>query len=354
MKISKSMVFKSLWGVTLAVALALFQIGGTGGCGGGTTEEETTNPTLASEWVSNADWTGATEVTLTMVENSDGTLAFSPNTLTFTAGQPYILKIVNPAGNTQKHYFSTEGAAAFVAGQNFYQAIATRKIQTPDAEYKAPFFKAVEMLVPGSSDRELEIYFVAVLPGTYAFYCEVAGHEALGMTGTITIETPAGSTADDFALDLEVASDFDTSLPGDARTSGSHAVWTTKTDITSTMTETSSSSYSFTPSTQTLTKDAGYKLTLTNPDGNSSEHYFYNESDASGNFFWTVVFRKAQDSHAEIKPYYLKAVELRTPAGSALSTDLYFVPTVSGAYENVCTVAGHKALGMVGTITVTE
>lgn len=358
-------LFISVVSILFSIALAPFL---PIGCGGEAAEEEPpaeeppaeeppANPTAASDWVSEADWDSATSVTLTMVENADDTLAFSPNTLTFTAGQPYILKIVNPTGNTLKHYFSTEGAAAFVEGQNFYQAIATRKIETADAEYKAPYFQAVEMLVPTDSDRELEIYFVAVIPGTYAFYCEIAGHEALGMFGTITIEVPTGSDASDFALDLEVATDFNAALADDARKSGSDPVWVTGTrvDMTSTLTENADfTALSFDPSAQNLTKDVGYKLTLTNPAGNTSKHYFYDEADASGNFFRTVVFRKAQDSHAEIKPYYLKAVELRTPSGSNLSTDLYFVPTVAGAYENVCTVAGHKALGMTGTITVAE
>ncbi len=66
-----------------------------------------------------------------------------------------------------------------------------------------------------------------------------------------------------------------------------------------------------------------------------------------------MVTRKAQDSQAEIKVPYFKAVELLA-GGAAHSTDLYIVPTVPGSYELICTVAGHAELGMTGTIIVEE
>ncbi len=337
----------------LVVSLTAF------GCGGGSSSSTpaTTNPTTSSGWVSAADWDSATTVTLAMKENSDGTYAFDPSTLTFTAGQPYILKISSGVGNEEKHYFATEGAAAFVTGSDFYQAIATRKVQTVDAEYKAPYFKAIEMLVPTTTAKELEIYFVAVLPGTYAFYCSITGHEAAGMTGTITIATPSDSTSSDFALDLEVDTDYATALAADDRLSGSDDVWTTVVNLSENLTGTSSTSYSFSPATLALTKGQGYKLTLNNTSTNTdSKHYWYDEGDigTTNPFFQNVVFRKAQDSQAEIKPYYLKAVELRDPSSADLSTDLYFVPTVSGSYENNCTVSGHKAAGMTGDIIVSD
>jgi uncharacterized cupredoxin-like copper-binding protein len=60
------------------------------------------------------------------------------------------------------------------------------------------------------------------------------------------------------------------------------------------------------------------------------------------------VTRKAEDSQAEIKVPYFKAIELLIGG----STDLYIVPTVAGSYGVVCTVTGHEAAGMTGTITV--
>ncbi len=350
----------------LVVSLTAF------GCGSSSSDDAapaTTNPTTKSGWlaaVTDAEWTTAVTntVTLTMVEGSSS-YSFSPSALTFTAGEAYVLKVINTLGNGEKHYFATSGAAAGVVdgggdGGNFYQAIATRKVQTTDAEYKAPYFTAVEMLIPSAEVKELEIYFVAVLPGVYNFYCSIGTHEANGMLGTITIVAASGSTASDYTLDLEVASDYDTDLASDARLSGSNAVWDdgTRVDITSSFTETSSTDYSFTSSFTSLTTGIGYKLTITNPDGNG-KHYWYDEGDVTGvgsantdELFQTVAFRKAQDSQAEIKPYYLTAVELRGTSGSALSTDLYFVPTVAGTYDHVCTVTGHEDLGMHETITV--
>ena len=61
---------------------------------------------------------------------------------------------------------------------SFYQAIATRKIQTAEAEYKAPYFDAVELKIGGT----LEVYFVPVLGGTYDILCTITGHAAAGMT----------------------------------------------------------------------------------------------------------------------------------------------------------------------------
>ena len=81
----------------------------------------------ASDWVAGADWNTATEVVLNMVENGPA-LSYSPSNLTFEAGKPYILRVVNPPGNVSKHYFSTEGMSL-----DFYKSIATRKIQTADA-----------------------------------------------------------------------------------------------------------------------------------------------------------------------------------------------------------------------------
>jgi uncharacterized cupredoxin-like copper-binding protein len=260
-----------------------------------------------------------------MVE-SGSSLSFSPSNLTFEAGKPYVLKINNPAGNAGKHYYSPEGTS-------FYQAVATRKIETAEAEYKAPYFDAVELKIGGS----LEVYFVPVLAGTYDIICTILGHKAAGMFGTITITGGEG-----FALDLEVAPDFNAALMTDARKSGSHAVWTTAVDVTVGMVETATS-YGFVPPDVALTKDVAYKLLLDNPAGNSSKHYY-----TAADFYKTVVLRKADDSQAEIKAPYLKAVELLMGG----STTLFMVPTVTGAFNVLCTITGHAALGMTGTINV--
>ncbi len=286
------------------------------------------NPTTSSGWVGLVNWDNKTVVDVGMVETSATNYSFSLSQTEFEAGKPYVLRIDNPATNDAKHYFSPKTDLG-----SFYKAVATRKVQTAQAEYKAPYFDAVELKIGGT----LEVYFVPVLPGTYNIICTIPGHEALGMAVTVTIY---GDPAN--ALDLEVASDFNTALTSDARRSGSHAVWASAVDTTVSMVE-GTSTFSFQPPDVPLTKDIGYKFALTNSSGHASKHYY-----TAAEFYKTVVLRKADDAEAEIKAPYLKAVELLIGG----STTLYIVPTVTGTFSVLCTIAGHADLGMTGTIVV--
>ena len=288
-------------------------------------DPDPTLPTTASWWVDFVDWDQRTVVEVDMVEDG-ASLSFSPNVLTFEAGQPYVLRINNPAANAGKHYFSPEGTS-------FFQAIATRKIQTAEAEYKAPYFDAVELKIGGS----LEVFFVPVLGGTYDIICTIAGHKEAGMTATATVSGGEG-----YQLDLEVAPDFNTALTTDPRKSGSHEVWASAVDVPVGMYE-DATSFAFVPPDVTLTQDVGYRLQLDNPEGHASKHYY-----TAAEFYKTVVLRKADDSQAEIKAPYLKAVELLIGG----STTLYTVPTEAGLFDVICTIPGHADLGMTGTITV--
>ncbi len=296
----------------------------------------TGNPTATSGWIDSdfVDWSTATTVDVDMVENADlSVLSYSLSQSTFEAGKPYIIRINNPATNISKHYFSPQEALG-----SFYKAIATRKVQTADAEYKAPYFDAVELKIGGT----LELYFVPVLPGTYTIICTIAGHEDLGMTTEVTIY---GDPADQ--LDLQVADDFDVALATDARKSGDDAVWPGAADVTVDMEE-AGAVFSFVPPDLVLTKDLGYKLILANASDHASKHYYTAEE-----FYKTVVLRKADDTYAEIKAPYLKAVELLIGG----STTLFIVPTVANTVANptfyvLCTVPDHEAAGMHGTIVV--
>ena len=280
-----------------------------------------------SEWVDLVNWDEAQTVEVLMVETSGTEMSFSPSDLSFEAGKPYILKITNPASNAFKHYFSPEGLG------NLYQAVATRKVQTSDAEYKAPYFDAVELL-PGGS---LEIFMVPVLAGEYDTVCTIPGHKDFGMFGTAEITGGEG-----FELDLEVATDFDQALTSDPRKSGSHDVWADAVELSVGMSETPDA-FAFVPPDLELAKDVGYKLELVNPAGNAAKHYY-----TAAEFYKTVVLRKAEDSNAEIKAPYLKAVEILI--GGA--TELFIVPTETGSFESICTIPGHAELGMTGTIEV--
>ena len=61
-----------------------------------------------------------------------------------------------------------------------------------------------------------------------------------------------------------------------------------------------------------------------------------------------MVTRKAEDSQAEIKPLYFNAIELLIGG----ETELFMVPTKTGTFQSVCTIPGHEALGMKGTVKV--
>lgn len=286
-------------------------------------------PVKASEWVSSVDWSTAQTITLSFTENPYGISTSAP--LVFTAGKPYILKIVNPVGNKEKHYFAADGAT------NFFTAIATRKVQTPDAEYKAPYFEAFEMLVPTTNARVLEMFFVPVKGGKYHILCTLPGHAAGGMHTDIEIKGGSG-----LELDLEVDPAFKTELAKDPRKSGSHAAWSTRIDKALTIQETPA--YAFNPGTLDLQQNQAYKIKLSQQPGNKEKHYYTAES-----FYKTVVTRKLQDSHAEIKPYYLKAIELME--GNTFA-EMFVVPTATGPFPVKCTISGHEHAGMKGTINV--
>jgi uncharacterized cupredoxin-like copper-binding protein len=159
------------------------------------------------------------------------------------------------------------------------------------------------------------------------------------MTATATITGGTG-----FELDLEVAADFNQALTTDARRSGGDAVWTTAADVTVAMFESATSdALGYVPPDLNLTLGTGYKLELDNPSGHASKHYY-----TAAEFYKTVVLRKAEDSQAEIKAPYLKAIELLIGGSSTL----FIVPTVAATFEVICTITGHIALGMEGTIVV--
>ena len=292
---------------------------------GASTSPAELTPVRASDWVSSVNWDQRTVVTMTMTE-SGGSFVYSPNRLTFEAGKPYVLRIINPASNQAKHYVTPEGLG------HFYKAIATRKIETSAAEYKAPYFDAVELMVGGT----LDLYFVPVVPGVYEVFCQITGHREAGMTGQITITGSASNQ-----LDLEIASDFSQALADDSRRSSSHAVWSALVEDTMTIAE--RPSYSFVPTNLTLTQGIGYRIRFVNADGNTEKHYY-----TSTEFFKTVVLRKVEDSQAEIKAPYLRAVELLVGG----KTSLFVVPTRSGTFDATCTIPQHASMGMTGKVIV--
>ncbi len=80
--------------------------------------------------------------------------AFTPNTLTVQHGQPVTIQLKN-AGTTAHDITSTD--------LNFQSAVVQ----------------------PGDSTT---VSFTPQQPGTYTFFCNIDGHRANGMVGTITVQ----------------------------------------------------------------------------------------------------------------------------------------------------------------------
>ncbi len=266
----------------------------------------------AAEFVSAADWDSMQTVKIEMSE-----FAFTPQALRFQAGKPYKLEIVNVG--TAKHYFTAE---------EFYRSVAFRKAQTSEGEFKAPYFKAMEVF-PGD---QVDLYFVPVIPGTYHSICTITGHPEAGMDGHITItgEIPTSPAP---VMATVVNGDW----VQNATDLVSAADWDSMETVTLEMDE-----FTFAPEPLTFEVGKPYKLEIVNIG--LEKHYFTAEE-----FYRSVAFRKAQDSSGEIKAPYFKAIEI-FPGEQA---DLYLIPTKAGDYDSICTIEGHAGAGMHGHITVT-
>jgi len=288
--------------------------------------------TPASDLVSAAEWPSAPTHTVTMVEDWPN-LSFEPATLNFAVGEPAVVRITNPLGNSSKHYYTAA---------EFYKTVAWRKAQTSHGEYKAPYFKAFEMKVGSSGDTNIDLYFVPQIAGTYDVSCTIGGHAAAGMFGTIVVTGDSVSS-----LDLQVSPTWDRSLDKDPRLSGSHDVWASATTLPIDIVEIPN--FAFVPADPTVTAESAYIFQLTNNIDNRGKHYY-----SSPSFFETAVTRKAQDSDAEIKAPYFKAVELLYDAVNVRSLEMFLVPGIAGSYPVDCTIPGHAAAGMTGTITCQE
>lgn len=115
------------------------------------------------------------------VGTQDGKYMFTPNHLTFERGKYYRLIVHNPS--PEAHYFTSDAFATH---------IFTRKVEVMGADGKV----IAEVHGP-VNDLDLEAgatvawYFYPMTKGeNMAVHCHKEGHEAKGMTGTITIVGP--------------------------------------------------------------------------------------------------------------------------------------------------------------------
>ena len=117
--------------------------------------------------VAAVEWSRAETETVALSE-----FRFAPQKLVFRCGAPYRLRIENWGNFT--HTFNAEG---------FFEAIAVQKVRSGENETALPYVKNVVV-----APREVkELYFLAVVPGSYDLRCSVILHDVLGMTGTVEI-----------------------------------------------------------------------------------------------------------------------------------------------------------------------
>ena len=260
-----------------------------------------------------ADWSNATTVRVEL-----GEFFFEPSDLTFEAGKPYKVQLVNIGA--VKHEFT--------AG-DFFASVAWRKAESAESEVKLPFFTEIEVF----AGKQVDLYFVPITPGTYELVCEIEGHLAAGMKGTITV-TGAAPTSP--APQYMAISSGAWIADGAARVSA--ADWAKMQTVVIDMNE-----FSFAPKQTTLDVGTPYKIQVKN--SGAVKH----EATAS-EFFQSVAFRKAEDASGEFKG----PVPLEVEVFAGKQTDLYLIPTRAGTFELLCEIEGHREAGMFATIVVRE
>lgn len=126
-------------------------------------------PANATEWVEQADWSRAEELTLRIRQNR-----FDPLVLTLREGQPYVLTLVN--GDDVDHSFYAP---------HLFEAIAVRSLSGA-GQPVTPETGLVAVGMPAGASRELA--FVTVRDGRYEFSDGGLNLFAFGNTGVVVIE----------------------------------------------------------------------------------------------------------------------------------------------------------------------
>jgi len=118
--------------------------------------------------LSGVDWNKAEAVTVDL-ESFD----FGPSVLTFHAGQPYTLTLVNKSSSS--HTFTAP---------EFFRSIAVRSLSGQRDGGEMQQLRTIGL--KGGETRRLE--FVPVQKGSYHLECSEPLHALFGMTGTLRIE----------------------------------------------------------------------------------------------------------------------------------------------------------------------
>lgn len=258
-----------------------------------------------------ANWKEATTIRIDLSE-----MAFTPSKLNLVAGKPYKLELRNTG--EVKHEFAADA---------FFRSTALRKVEDGQAEIKLPFLSEVEVF-PG---KQVDLYVVPLLPGTYEMLCELPGHREAGMEGTITV-TGTPVTSPEIRLgDVAAAAGI-----ANAAQIVKQADWNKMETVTIDMGE-----MFFKPNPVRLQVGKPYKIQLKN--GGEVKH----ELDAEA-FFRTAAIRKVQDAGVEVKGPSLNEIEVF----DGQQVDVYLIPTGAGTYELACRLPGHYEAGMKATLVV--
>ncbi|MBL8046771.1 MAG: cupredoxin domain-containing protein [Anaerolineales bacterium] len=123
---------------------------------------------IALLWLAACAPAGGTAQPITLVSKD---INYSTTTLEVTAGQPVALTLINEG--VLEHDFSIEEIAV------------TSVSETNPADHSHAVGDLHAAVKPGETNV---LNFTPTEPGTYEFYCTVAGHKAAGMVGTLIVK----------------------------------------------------------------------------------------------------------------------------------------------------------------------
>lgn len=261
-----------------------------------------------------ANWDTAEHVKIKMVE-----WAFQPDKPTFVAGKPYVVEVEN--SGEKKHE---------IVSKDFFRSSAVRKFEDANGEIKFRLVTEFEVF----AGKKAELFIIPVMPGSFAFFCEIKGHREKGQEGTITVTgSPPTAPAPEIAKLADSGWVQNPSAVVDA------ANWDAKVTLRIQMKE-----WSFTPKDLTLKAGTPYLIQLVNAGTKKHEV-------VADDLMPTVAFRKAEDASGEYKGVSFNEVEIFP----GQQVDLYLIPTkVLATSPYFCEIEGHREKGQEGTVTVAE
>lgn len=118
--------------------------------------------------ISKADWSKSQTVNVAL-----SSYAFTPQTLTLTKNQPYILHLQNTS--SASHTFSSD---------TLFSAVAVEKVVRGGVETAGLSTNGVDL----APNEQADVYIVPVTAGSYHVYCNRFMHDTMGMNGDVTIQ----------------------------------------------------------------------------------------------------------------------------------------------------------------------